>query len=188
MHTVAMRALALVVASMLAGAARAGEEEGLWESTKATIGAIADEPGWDIYLTGYAYHSRGTYSRDRLSRMNENAWGGGFGKTFRNSHGNDESMYAVGFRDSRYKPQWIAGYAYAWTYPVNASGIEVGAGITAAITRRSDWFGGTPIPVALPFASIGGQRGKLIAALVPRISTNKGKGNVILFMGRFNFG
>jgi palmitoyl transferase len=143
---------------------------------------------WDLYLSGYAYHHRGTYSDKRLKKLNEKAWGAGLGRTLRNARGNDESLYLMAIRDSNERPQWMAGYAYQWVQPVFSGGLEAGVGLTALLIKREDWFDGRPFPALLPVASLGPQHGKLLMTYVPRISVRgKGKGNVLLFAAKFSF-
>lgn len=158
-----------------------------WGNTKTRIGNIAEQASWDIYLSGYAYHGRETYNGNHLKKLNEKAWGIGVGKTWRNAQNNDESLYAMVVEDSNSYPQWMAGYAYQWIYPITESGVEAGAGFTASVIRRADWFEGWPFPALLPIASIGTRNAKLFATYVPRISTRKGKGDVLLLFARFEF-
>lgn len=168
--------------------AQEAEEQGVWSKTKATLTNIAEEGRWDLYLSGYAYHGRNTYTEERIQKLNEKAWGAGVGKTVRNEKGNDESLYFMEIRDSHMHPQWMAGYSYQWIHPITTgSSLEVGAGVTALLMRRTDWFGGVPFPVILPVASIGTQGAKLMATFVPRLSTPKGKGDVILLFAKFEF-
>jgi len=181
-------AVILGVASFYASVASANDEAGFFDSTTARLGAISDQGDWDLYLSGYAYHSRSTYSRKRIQRLNEKAWGIGFGKTLRNDSGNDESLYAIVIRDSLYKPQWAAGYTYEWIFPLAESGLEAGLGFTAAIMRRCDWANGNPFPAVLPVASFGTRKARVEMTFVPRLSTGKGKGNILLFVAKFNFG
>ena len=157
------------------------------DSTNSKSGRPYLNGNWDLYLSGYAYHSRSTYSRDRIRRLNEKAWGGGFGKTLRNANGNDESLYVIVIRDSLSKPQWAVGYTHEWIFPLGESGLEAGVGLTALIMRRSDWADGYPFPALLPVASFGSRRARLEATFVPRLSTGKGKGNIILVVGKFSF-
>lgn len=147
--------------------------------------AIADEGKNDLYLSGYIHHGRHTYTAERISEFNErDAWGLGFGKTLRNESGNDESLYVLGINDSHYKLQWMAGYAYMRVWPIGHSGFEASAGVTAQMMSRSDYFGGFPFPVALPVAALGTRRAKLFFAYVPRLSGNKGNGDVLYMFGR----
>lgn len=156
---------------------------------RTAMEAAADEPrtvSWDIYMSGYAWHDRDTYTRKQLNKMNENTWGGGLGRTLRNERGNDESAYAVVIRDSNNRPQWMAGYAYQWMFPVVSKKFEVGAGLTGLFIRRHDWYDGRPFPAILPVASIGTPNAQLVATYVPHLSTRKAKGNIVLLMLRMS--
>ncbi|MEO8599704.1 MAG: hypothetical protein ABI656_07730, partial [bacterium] len=65
--------------------------------------------------------------------------------------------------------------------------LEIGAGWTAMLVSRTDIWGGVPFPAVLPVASIGTPDAKLMAAYIPRISNNKGNGDVLFVFGRINF-
>jgi hypothetical protein len=160
---------------------------GFVDNVQQTMSDIASDGRWDLYLSGHAHHSRETYSDKRLHRLNEQAWGGGFGKTLRNAQGNDESLYGMVIRDSHENLQWSAGYAYQWIFPVAGTGLEVGAGLSALLISRKDWFDRVPFPAVLPVFSVGSQNLKLMATYVPRISTKKGKGNVTLLVLKYSF-
>lgn len=164
-----------------------GEELGWWDSTKQTVGDITERGDWDLYLSGYAHHSRETYGERRVKKLNEKAWGAGFGKTLRNEKGNDETLYLMALRDSHRNLQVMGGYAYQWIYPLGQSGLEAGAGITGLLIHREDWFGGVPFPAVLPVASFGTRDIKLMATYVPKLSTRKGKGDVLLLFLKFEF-
>jgi palmitoyl transferase len=73
---------------------------------------IWQEGDIELYLTGYAWHNRYTYSADRIKTYNENAWGGGLGKSFLDEKGNRHDLYAFAFLESHKKVEPIAGYAY----------------------------------------------------------------------------
>jgi palmitoyl transferase len=138
---------------------------------------------WDVYLSGYAYHDRDTYSKAQLRKMNELTWGGGLGRSFRNERGNEEGVYLMGIRDSNNRPQWMAGYQYKWMFPLKShAGVEVGAGLTALVIRRHDWYDGRPFPAVLPIASIGNRAAQLVATYVPHLSARKKKGNILSLM------
>lgn len=138
---------------------------------------------WDLYLSGYAYHDRDTYSKAQLRKMNETTWGGGIGRSFRNERGNEEGVYLMGIRDSNNRPQWMAGYQYQWMFPVKSSNnLEIGAGLTALVIRRHDWYDGRPFPALLPVASIGNRAAQLVATYVPHLSARKKKGNILSLM------
>jgi hypothetical protein len=164
------------------------EKPSVWARTKTVLGTIVEQHEWDVYLSGYAYHSRSTYSEERLKELNEKAWGAGMGKTFRNQKGNDESLYFMAIRDSHRHPQYMAGYTYQWIHPIIAgTKIEVGGGMTALLMRRVGWWGGAPFPAILPVVSIGTPGAKLMATFVPHTSSRKGKGNVVLLFAKFEF-
>jgi hypothetical protein len=183
----AAMAAPVLLAALPAGAQTAQPDatgdDGIWQQTKNRISAIADQGGNELYLSGYAHHGRGTYTKEKLDELNEKSWGGGFGRTLRNASGNDESLYFMGISDSHRKPQLMAGYAYEWVWPIAGSGVEGGLGYTAMMMSRQDYFGGFPFPVALPVASLGVKGAKLMASYVPRLSKNKNNGDVLfLFM------
>ena len=140
---------------------------------------------WNIYLSGYAWHDRDTYTAKQLNKMNENTWGGGIGRSMRNERGNDESIYIAGIRDSNERPQWMAGYTYQWVFPV-VNKYEASAGLTALLIRRHDWFDGRPFPALLPVASFGTRNAQLTATYVPHLSMRKAKGNIVLLMLRMS--
>jgi palmitoyl transferase len=60
------------------------------------------------------------------------------------------------------------------------SGVELGLGYTAMLISRQDYFGGFPFPIVLPVGSIGTRDIKLRASYVPRLSQEKGNGDVLL--------
>lgn len=174
---------ALACVAALTPAAHA-EDTSLWQDTKSHLGNIWDQGDDAIYLSGIAHHGRSTYTKEKLNELNEHAWGLGYGKTLRNADGNDESLFGFVLKDSHRHPQYMAGYAYEWVFPVAKTGLEVGVGGTAMLMSRQDYFGGVPFPVPLPLASIGTAKGKVMFAYVPRLSSNKNNGDVLLIFGR----
>ncbi|NMM37922.1 MAG: hypothetical protein HHJ09_10460 [Glaciimonas sp.] len=187
-------AAALLAASSSATATNSATEDvknpGWWQQTKdmvlAKTAKIKDEGETSLFLSGYAYHGRNTYTPERIKEFNENAWGLGYGKTLRNQNGDEEYLFGMAISDSHYDPQFMAGYAYQWIWPI-AGKLEVGAGWTALAISRRDIWGGVPFPIALPLASIGTRDAKLMAAYIPRLSSNKGNGDVLFVFGRINF-
>lgn len=156
-----------------------------WQTAKHRAADIMNDGKLDVYLSGYIHHGRNTYSAERISELNEkNAWGLGIGKTVRNDKLNDESLYFFGINDSHFNPQWMAGYAYLWVGPIAKTRLEVSAGWTAQLMSRSDYFGGIPFPVVLPVAALGTQGAKIFFTYVPRISKNKGNGDILFVFGR----
>jgi hypothetical protein len=180
--------LTLLPKAPLGNYARAAEPDSasaLLRRSRDKLADIADQGKWDLYLSGYIHHGRGTYTPERIAELNEkNAWGGGLGKTVRNANGDDESVYAFGMNDSHYQPQLMLGYAYQWVHPFPHTGLEVSVGLTPQLMSRRDYFGGIPFPIVLPLATIGTRGAKLMVSYVPRLSKNKGSGDVLFFFGR----
>ncbi|MBI3284696.1 MAG: hypothetical protein HYZ65_07575 [Burkholderiales bacterium] len=160
-------------------------ETGWWDSTKTKVSTIVDDGQLSLMLFGYARHGRNTYTQERIAELNEKAWGLGFSKAIRNTKDNEESLYGMVISDSHFRPQPMAGYAYQWMQPLGNK-LEAGAGVTALLISRTDYFDGFPFPAVLPVASIGTRHSKLMAAYVPRVSKNKGNGDVLLMFVRFD--
>ena len=161
------------------------EQPGWYERAKRKMTKIIDEGDMSLNLSGIAHHGRSTYTPERIAELNENAWGLGFTKAIRDEKDNEELAYAMIISDSHYKPQPMAGYAYQWMKPI-AGNIEIGGGYTYSLISRTDYFKGVPFPIALPVASIGTKNTKLMAAYVPRLSKNKGNGDVLLLFVRID--
>ncbi len=177
----------LLVPALPAAAVTADNHDGTgnwWQQTRQRLGAIADDGADSLYLSGYAHHGRDTYTREKLNELNEKNWGGGYGKTLRNAAGNDESLYFMAISDSHKQAQVMAGYAYEWIWPLANTGLEAGLGYTAMMVSREDYFGRVPFPIALPLMSIGVPKVKLMASYVPRLSANKGNGDVLFMFMR----
>lgn len=170
-------------AAMLAGAVlltpHAHAAPDWWHKAGDRLATIADQGATDLHLSGHAHHGRNTYTRERLAELNEQAWGIGIGRRLRNDRGNDEMVYAFGLSDSHRKPQLMAGYGHEWIRPLGA-GLEAGGGFTAMLVSRTDYFHGIPFPIVLPILSFGSRDIRLRAAYVPRLSQNKGNGDVLL--------
>ncbi|MBO9536714.1 MAG: hypothetical protein J7548_08685 [Herbaspirillum sp.] len=180
-----LAAVAAACALSMPLAAHADDNQNsLWQSTKDHVSNIWDKGDDAIYLSGVAHHGRGTYTKEKLNELNEHAWGLGYGKTLRNEKGDDESLYGLVIKDSHRHPQYMAGYAYEWVFPIAHTGLELGLGGTAMLMSRQDYFNSIPFPVPLPLASIGTKKGKLMFAYVPRLSANKNNGDVLLIFGR----
>lgn len=152
---------------------------GVWDSLKE----IVEDGSNELYLTGYAWHNRYTYSPERIRKYNEAALGGGFGKGLYTESGNWHGLYAMAFLDSHSKWEPIAGYSYLYILPVTNQ-LRLGGGITAFITARSDIFNGIPFPGILPWASIIYKKVALSATYIPGSS---GAGNVLFLVGKLTF-
>jgi palmitoyl transferase len=139
----------------------------------------------DLYLSGYAWHNRYTYSPEqlRLSKYNELAWGGGIGKGFFDEHGNWHGLYALMFLESHRKIEPAIGYAYLKVAHLSPY-LKAGLGISVLITARPDIMYNVPFPGAVPWAGLFYKQISLKAAYIPGSPTN---GNVLYLVGSFSF-
>jgi palmitoyl transferase len=137
----------------------------------------------ELYLTGYAWHNRYTYSPEKVRNFNENAWGGGIGKGLYDEKGNWHGLYAFAFMDSHDHVEPIAGYSYLKTFPLGASA-KIGLGVTVLITSRVDIYHSIPFPGALPWLSLNYKQISLGATYIPGA---KGAGNVLFLVGKYTF-
>jgi len=176
-----------IIAASPSAMAQQSDEFGWWQSIKDRVNNVADNGDDELYVSGVAHHGRSTYTAEKLAQLNEHAWGLGYGKTLRNADGDDESLFAFVIKDSHRHPQYQAGYAYEWIYQIPHTPLELGGGYSVMMMSRQDYFDNVPFPVALPVASIGTQKAKIMFSYVPRLSKNKNNGDVLLIFGRIAF-
>ena len=135
----------------------------------------------DLYISGYAWHNRYTYSPEKIKTYNENAFGGGLGRNFIDEDGDMHGLYAFAFADSHKNFEPVAGYGFlkAWQ-PV--ADLRLGAGFTGLITARPDINKGIPFPGALPLVGITYKRATVFATYIPGA---QGAGNVLYIFGKW---
>jgi len=186
----ARRILPALALALFASGARAEYCDWGWQwLTNSCDGAVqAFKTGtYDLYLTGYAYHGRNTYSAETLATENENAWGGGLGRTHIDDRDNSHSIYFMGFQDSHYKPEWLLGYGWLARWGLTEH-LKVGVGITAGFTTRADYCDYLcPVPYILPLGAIEYRRVSLMASYVPKLPGNEGNGDVLFLFGKISF-
>ena len=140
---------------------------------------LYDNGRLSIYLSGYTYHDRHTYSAAKIATLDEKAWGFGVSKELRDAKENEESIQLMVITDSHYHPQVNASYAYQWMKPI-AGNWEIGAGCNAGFVSRTDIYKNVPVPGILPMFSIGTRDTKLFMTFVPHLSGTV-NGNVLYF-------
>jgi palmitoyl transferase len=145
---------------------------------------IWTEGGTDLYLSGYTWHNRASYSSEKIRRYNERAWGGGLGKSIYDEDGDWQGLYALGFLDSHSRLQMMAGYGFQKIWRASED-TRLGLGYTVFLTSRSNVLGGLPVPGILPLASLGFKNANLYAAYVPPY--RKGSGNVLFLFTKWEF-
>src|SRR5258706_3440229 len=112
-----------------------------------------DDGRWDVYLTGYAWHAPYAYSKEKRDELNDAALGGGLGRSVVDANGNTHSLYGMIFRDSHYKAQYTAGYAWMTYWPATEK-LDFGLGYSVFLFARSDIGKYFPTPLASPIASV----------------------------------
>jgi hypothetical protein len=122
-----------------------------------------------LYVSGYAYHFRSTYGPQLIKVLNENAWGGGFGKTLTTPDGGTSSLAFTAFLDSLDQWEYNLGYMREWRWAPFHGKFTLGAGFSAMVITRPDFFQGRPFPAVLPQLSTGYGDVTLIGMLVPRL-------------------
>lgn len=111
---------------------------------------IYDQGEKRMIISGYAYHSRGAYTAEKIDSFNEAALGFGIEKVIINEKGNRESVFAMIFLDSHNDPQPAIGYNWQKGYRITKS-ISAYIGASAGLTMRSDMMINDKVPVPLPF-------------------------------------
>ncbi len=140
---------------------------------------IWTEGSSDLYVTGWAWHNRASYSAETIRRFREAAWGGGYGRSLYDSDGNWHGLYAMAFLDSHSNIQPMAGYGYQWIARYGPN-FRLGAGYTLFMTARKDMLHYIPFPGALPIVSMGYKKADVYATYIPG-------GNVLFVFGRWSF-
>jgi len=178
---------ALLTLALAASAPLHAADEGWltrgWDAVAGEVSDIWTQGASEIYLPFKTHHMRWAYSREKIDGYQESPPGLGYGLGRFDAKGNWSGLYAMGFQDSHYRPQWMAGYAWKAIWG-ERSGLHAGLGYTAFLTARSDIGRYTPLPAVLPIASLGYQKFTLEAAYVPG---GKGNGNVLFFWGKWSF-
>lgn len=146
---------------------------------------VWDEGNTELYMSGYAWHNRYTYSKKRLQRKkyNELAWGGGLGKGFFDEKGNWHGLYAFAFLDSHKNVEPAIGYARLFVTSFTKD-FKAGLGYSILITARPDIMHNIPFPGAVPWAGIFFKKLSVKAAYIPGSSSN---GNVLYMVGTYTF-
>lgn len=120
----------------------------LWGGQKL----IRQDGGYDIFLSGYAWHPPTSYNEETKEDLNEKAWGTGVGRSMAGTNGQQRSFYLFVSEDSHNDPQVMLGYSWLARTP-SAGGLRLGAGYTLMMIGR-DEFGYVPVPFATPLFSL----------------------------------
>ena len=174
--------LFVVACYMLVGNAYAASFEEWKDSFVKDVKTVWNSDSYDMYVPLYAWHNRLAYDDEHIAKYNENAFGFGLGKSYYDEQGNWYGLYAFAFKDSNYKLETVAGFAYQKNWSLDESGDwKAGVGYTLGFTQREE-YEYIPVPMPLPIAGIEYKRLALQGAYVPGL---KNFGNVALFWIRF---
>jgi lipid IVA palmitoyltransferase len=183
-----LRIATFLLALTAGGPAHACDWAGRWlEYTCDRLKESIDHGRNDLYIPGYTIHGRSTYTPEKLSEFNDHAWGFGYGRSVTDAKGDWYGLYGMAFRDSHYKPEYLGGWGYQ-TYWGSRDSLQAGLGYTVFATVRSDYGHYLiPLPAILPLASVRYGNMSLMASYVPRLSANKGNGDVLFFFAQIGF-
>lgn len=142
---------------------------------------IASQGKTDLFLSGYAWHNRFTYTREQINTFNELSLGYGMGRGLFDNHGNWHGLSAIAFLDSHKNLEPVLGYTFLkMAHFENESGLGIGYSIVA--TTRPDLYHGRPFPGLLPWVSASHRHASLMATYIPGA---KGTGNVMFILGKW---
>lgn len=181
-----MNRLLLAVLLAMSGTAQvfAAESETNSSFKSAVISEFAriwNEGDTDIYLPLHTHHIRRAYSPGMVASFNENTYGLGYGRSFKDAHGGWHGLYAMAFKDSHFKVEPVVGYARL--YPLARVGeASFHVGYAAFITARHDVRRYLPIPGAFPLMSAEVGRLSLMTAFTPG---RRNKGNLFFIFGKY---
>jgi palmitoyl transferase len=176
-----MAAIATIAAAVPAHAEEA--EKGWFATAKDNLTQTWDQGSHELLIPTYTWHLPFAYTREKINEYQNYPYGLGYGRGRIDAKGNYHGVFAMGFQDSHFKPEWMIGYDWK-TYWMLGSETKAGLGFVTGLTARTDYSHYLPIPFILPAASIEYGRLSLEAAYVPG---GKGNGNVVFFTTKWRF-
>ena len=175
---------AILPVAALAPAHADEAEKGFFADAWDTVKLTYDTGKSELLVPTYTWHLPFAYTRQKIDEYQNYPLGLGIGRGRIDEKGNYHGVYAMGFQDSHFKPEWLVGYAWK-TYWDLGAGIKGGLGFTTGITARSDYSHYMPVPLIFPMGSVESGRWSLDIAYVPG---GKGNGNVMFFTNKWRFG
>ena len=136
------------------------------------------------YASGYSWHIAGTWTDEKLAELNQNAWGGGYGRTVEDANGDTHTIFYLGFLDSH--RNWQSNLGYAWsTYWGERQNVQVGLGYTLMMVQRPDIASGIPFPAVLPLLTFRYQQANLVMTYIPTLGGGVNNGSTLYVFGRY---
>ena len=179
-----IRILLAAILLCLSAPAAAGCDD-LWDWLNAGCHRLVDtyeHGGNDLIVSGYAWHTPWTWTREKREEENENAWGGGWGRTVERINGDTDTVFVLVFSDSHSKPQYNLGYGWS-TYWGKRSGLQGGLGYTLMLVARNDIFNGWPFPAVLPLVSARYDKVTVYGTYIPSVG-GVNNGSVVYIFGK----
>jgi palmitoyl transferase len=176
--------LAALLLCFSASATAAGCAD-LWDWLNSGCRRLADtyeKGGNDLIVSGYSWHTPWTWTAEKRAEENENAWGGGLGRTVERENGDTDTVYFLVFNDSHSRPQYNVGYGWS-TYWRSRDSLQPGLGYTLMLVARNDIFNGWPFPAALPLVSLRYQKFTLYSTYIPTLG-GVNNGSVVYIFGK----
>lgn len=175
---------ATLLPAILAGCVSMPAHAG-WLGTAADgLVSIYQDGNTEVYLPFHTYHLRSAYTPEKIRSFQENPPGFGIGRGRFDADGDWQGIYAMGFQDSHFKPEWMVGYGYK-TFWRPDDDWRLGIGYTAFLMTRTDIAHYTPFPGILPVASVSYRRLSVETAYVPG---GNGFGNIFFFWAKYDLG
>lgn len=183
---IASRLAALLIGLSLCAPAHAFECADLWDWLNKGCRRLADtykNGGNELLVSGYAWHVPATWTPERRAEENENAWGGGWGRTVERDNGDTDTVYFLAFLDSHRNVELNLGYGWS-TYWGDRRWPQPGLGYTLLIIQRPDIANGIPFPAILPLFSLRWQKATLVSTFIPTLNGGINHGSVLYVFGR----
>jgi lipid IVA palmitoyltransferase len=175
-----------IATTAIAAPASAAETMGWLDSAHQEMQKIWQQGEEGLYLPFYTYHSRSSYTPEKIAELNEFTWGLGYHRSYRDDSGNYRGLFGMALSDSHRDPQLTIGYTYERVW-YRMGEFELRAGVAAMIIRRTDLFGGVPFPGALPMLAAGTRNFHMTLTHIPSFSKNLNNGDVTFLMGSYKF-
>lgn len=183
-----LAAIAMIAATVSAYAQEAPSGQKGWyaewyDTATENVTRAWNEGRDEVLIPTYTWHLPFAYTREKIDGYQNYPIGIGYGRSRFDERGNSHEVYALGFQDSHFKPEWLVGYAWKTYWPLGGD-FKGGLGFTAGVTMREDLFNYFPVPVIFPMGSIANGRWSLETAYVPG---GKGNGNILFFLNKWRF-
>lgn len=179
--------MACLLATMAIGSWAADESEdspSWYDRAAQRIKSTWNEGEPEIYVPLHIHHLRSAYTQEKIDSFNESPWGLGIGKGTYDPDGDWHGLYAIAFKDSHYKPEYLAGYGYTTFWPVHGE-LKAGVGYIAFLTARSDIGHYTPFPLVLPTATL--EYAKKYSINTLYVPGGHNNGNIFILWGKVRF-